>query len=440
MGSMRASPSREAVELKARLWAEIDGRRDELARLCADGLRVPAENPPGNTVAIADHYQAILDRSGLPVERFEPRPGIVSLVSTVPGRAARPRFVFNGHMDHFPSDEAALWSFPPYGGAVREGKILGRGASDMRGGLTASLFAFVLLHEHRVSLRGPVTLMLVGDEETGGAWGTGWLLEHRPELAGDACMIGEPESPDGVRIGEKGKCQFRLVAEGASRHGGLGTGDDVVIRIGAALQEARKIVELQDDPPADLVPVLDTMREYWRTEHDRGRQWLYRRPSMTAGLIRGGIKVNVVPRRCEVEIDCRLPFGITPEDIRQEVGSRLQAAGLGDVRFEYMPPVFTASYTSPDHGLVCLARANAAAATGHEPRLTITFAATDARYFRPRGVPTVIFGPRPNNMAALDEFITIDDLVAVTKVHLATALDVLVDDDEAPRRLRRESS
>jgi succinyl-diaminopimelate desuccinylase len=417
----------DPAAVKQELWAEIDRRRDELARLCAEGLKVPAENPPGDTRAIADHYTAVLQRAGLPVERFEPRPGHVSLVSTQPGREEGPRFVFNGHLDHFPADDPALWSFPPYGGRIEGGKILGRGVADMRGGLTASLFASLLLHERRLPLRGPLTLMMVADEEAGGAWGTGWLLDHRPELAGHACLIGEPESPDGVRIGEKGKCQFRLVAEGASRHGGLGTGDDVVVRIGAALQEARKIVELPDRPPAELLPVLETMAHYWRTEHDRGRQWLYRHPSMTAGLIRGGIKVNVVPRRCEVEIDCRLPFGITPEDIRKDVEGRLAAAGLSDVRFEPMPPLFTASYTSPADPLVRRVQANAAAATGREPRPTITFAATDARYFRPRGVPTVIFGPRPNNMAALDEFITIDDLVAVTKVHVGTAVDFLLD-------------
>ncbi len=415
------------TQLKRELWSEIERRRDELAQFCADGLKVPAENPPGDTRAIADHYSAVLGRAGLPVERFEPQSTKVSLVSTQSGRATRPRFVFNGHMDHFPADDPALWSFPPYGGRIEDGKILGRGVADMRGGLTASLFAYLLLHERRVPLRGPLTLMLVADEETGGAWGTGWLLENRAELAGDACMIGEPESPDGVRIGEKGKCQFRLVAEGASRHGGLGTGDDVVIRIGAALQEARQIVQLEDNPPVELLPVLETMARYWRTEHDRGRQWLYRRPSMTAGVIRGGIKVNIVPRRCEVEIDCRLPFGMTPEDIRRDVEGRLSAAGLHDVRFEPMPPLFTASYTSPTDPLVRLARANAALATGQEPQLTITFAATDARYFRPRGVPTVIFGPRPNNMAALDEFITVQDLVTVTKVHVGTALDFLLD-------------
>ena len=415
------------ASLKRELWAEIDRRREDLVGLCAGGLRLPAENPPGDTRAIADHYTAILERAGLPVERFEPRASNVSLVSTQPGRTARPRFVLNGHLDHFPADDHALWSFPPYEGRVEGDRILGRGVADMRGGLTASLFAYLLLHEHRVPLHGPLTLMMVADEEAGGAWGTGWILEQRPDLAGDACIIGEPEAPSGVRIGEKGKCQFRLVAEGASRHGGLGTGDDVVIRIGAALQEARRLVELPDNPPAELLPVLETMTHYWRTEHDRGRQWLYRHPSMTAGLIRGGIKVNVVPRRCEVEIDCRLPFGIAPDDIRREVEGRLAAAGLADVRFEPMRPWFTASYTSPADPLVRLVTANAAAATGEVPRLTITFAATDARYFRPRGVPTVIFGPRPNEMAAPDEFITVEDLVAVTKVHLATVLDVLVD-------------
>ena len=429
MTETRIPGSERARAVKRALWDDIDRRRGELARLCADGLMIPAENPPGDTRAIADHYTTILERAGLKVERFEPRPTNVSLAATLPGRAARPRFVFNGHLDHFPTDDLSLWSFPPYGGLVRDGRVLGRGASDMRGGLTASLFSLLLILEHRVPLRGPLTIMMVADEEAGGAWGTGWILEHRPELAGDACMIGEPESPKGLRVGEKGKCQFRLIAESESRHGGLGTGDDVVIRVGAALQEARHIVQMEDHPPDELLPILDTMSRYWKTDHDRGRQWLYRRPSMTAGVIRGGIKVNIVPRRCEAEIDCRLPFGVTPADIQREVEGRLAKAGLSDVRFEPMPPLFIASYTSPTAPLVALARANATTVTGHEPPLTITTSATDARYFRPRGVPTLIFGPTPHNMAAPDEYITMDDLVAVAKVHVGTAVDVLLDEE-----------
>lgn len=412
------------AEIKQRLWADIDKRRDELARLCADCLRIPAENPSGDTTAIANHYTTLLERAGLPVERFEPKPGIVSLVSTQKGKRDNPRFVLNGHLDHFPADDLSLWTFPPYEGIIRDGKIMGRGVSDMRGGLTASLFAYLLVHEHRVPLEGPLTLMMVGDEETGGAWGTGHILATRPELAGDGCMIGEPESPAGLRLMEKGKSQFKLIAEQPTRHGGIGTGDDVITRVGAALQEARTIIDMPDTSPADLIPILDAMKGYSRSEFDEGRQWLYRHPSMSAGVIRGGIKVNVVPRRCEVEVDCRLPFGITPEDIKAHVERRLAAAGLTDVRFEHMPPLFNASYTAPAHPLVAAARANATAAVGKEPQLTATFSATDARYFRPRGVPALIFGPKPHGLAAPDEYITVDDLVTVTKVHLATALDV----------------
>jgi succinyl-diaminopimelate desuccinylase len=415
------------AEVKQRLWAEVDRRREELAQLCADSLKIPAENPPGDTTAIASYYQDVLKHAELPVERFEPRAGNPILVSSLAGRERRPRFVFSGHMDHFPADDPSLWSFPPYGGEIRDGKILGRAAGDMRGGLTASLFSFLLIQESGISLRGPLTLQLVSDEETGGKWGTSWLLQNRPELAGDACIIGEPNGPDGITIGEKGRSQFRLVADAESYHGGLAAGDDVIIRIGAALQIVRRLVELEDDAPADLLPVLEARANDFRTDHERGRGWLLRRPSVAAGLIRGGIKVNVVPRHCEVEVDCRVPFGVSPQQVREFVERGLAEQGLRDIHFEFMPPVLDACYTSPNDPLVHRTRANAIAATGGAPRFTIEFGSTDARYFRPRGVPTVIYGPRSHNMAARDEFITIDDLVAVTKVHLATALDYLFD-------------
>ena len=96
----------------------------------------PRRTRPATRTTSPTTTRTLLGHAGLPVERFEPRHGRVSLVSTQPGREERPRFVFNGHLDHFPSDDAALWSFPPYGGEIRDGKILGRGVSDMRGGLT----------------------------------------------------------------------------------------------------------------------------------------------------------------------------------------------------------------------------------------------------------------------------------------------------------------
>jgi len=129
----------DLAAVKQHLWSEIERRRDELAQLCADGLKLPAENPPGDTRDIADYYATILGHANLPVERFEPRHGRVSLVSTQPGREERPRFVFNGHLDHFPSDDPTLWSFPPYGGEIRDGNMSGTAmlgaASDQNHGI-----------------------------------------------------------------------------------------------------------------------------------------------------------------------------------------------------------------------------------------------------------------------------------------------------------------
>ena len=153
---------------------------------------------------------------------------------------------------------------------------------------------------------------------------------------------------------------------------------------------------MPDNPPADLLPVLETMTRYWRTEHDRGRQWLYRRPSMAAGVIRGGIKVNVVPRRCEVEVDCRLPFGITPDDIRREVEGRLAAAGLRRVRFESMPPVFTPATRRPTHRWCAWPGPTPTAATGKRARSSRCDLRRDRRPLLPtaRG-PDIDLRPAP---------------------------------------------
>ena len=79
--------------------------------------------------------------------------------------------VLNGHLDQFPAGDPEAWSFDPYSGECRDGRILGRGVGDMKAGSVASLLSLVLLHELDVPIRGQLTLTLVGDEETGGAWG-----------------------------------------------------------------------------------------------------------------------------------------------------------------------------------------------------------------------------------------------------------------------------
>ena len=92
----------------------------------------------------------------------------------------------------------------PWGGEIADGKIYGRGVADMKAGTTASIFTYVYLHRLRDQLKGKLTLTAVSDEETFGPYGARYLMEHHPEVHGDALLNGEPSSPFSVRFGEKG--------------------------------------------------------------------------------------------------------------------------------------------------------------------------------------------------------------------------------------------
>ena len=111
--------------------------------------------------------------------------------------------MLNGHLDTFPIGEAR-WSHPPLGADLEDGRIYGRGACDMKAGVAALVLAFVSPAEFRDTWNGELVLTLVGDEETGGRWGTQYLLANVEEAMGDAMLNADTGSPRVVRVGEKG--------------------------------------------------------------------------------------------------------------------------------------------------------------------------------------------------------------------------------------------
>src|SRR5919198_1383500 len=158
--------------VKARLLDAMRSRRQELYELVASLIRIPSENPPGETTAIASFIRSYLEERGLAPRVYEPKPGVPNIVATL--GAGRPNLVLSGHLDEFPAGEG--WTVPPFAGSLSDGKIIGRGAGDMKAGLAVALFVVTLLREHGVDLPGRITLAFASDEETGGRWGTEWLL------------------------------------------------------------------------------------------------------------------------------------------------------------------------------------------------------------------------------------------------------------------------
>ena len=143
-------------------------------------IAAPSPNPPLATGVVAAVAAALL-RAQVPcveLSLHEPGEGVVNLVARVMGNGPGRRLVLNGHLDTYPVNEALPWTVDPLGGLVRDGRLYGRGAADMKGGIAASMTAFALLAAHRDLWRGEVVLALAGDEESMGQLGTKWLIDN----------------------------------------------------------------------------------------------------------------------------------------------------------------------------------------------------------------------------------------------------------------------
>jgi len=319
------------------------------------------------------------------------------------------------------------WSLPPFSGAVRDGKIFGRGASDMKGGTTALVFAYALLNRLGFRPTGRLSCLLVSDEEDGGENGLAWLLDTQPDLVGDAAIIGEPNSVDQVSIANKGIVVLRLVARGEAYHGGIGTGDNAITRLAAAVLAIRGLVDDDVEPPAAMAEVLATQRARDLTgadERHRGLGWLVTHPTLNVGTIEGGVRHNIAPHHAEAVVDIRTPLGMAPDQCVARVRELLDAAGCSNVevvphRFLFFPPHFT----SPIDPFPQLVSRNVAQVIGRPPVYILTFPSGDIRWFRFRGIPAVVYGTNPHNVGGVDEFITVEDLVTIAKVYTGSIID-----------------
>ena len=135
--------------LSARLEAEVEAQRAFLIEMTRKLVAVASPNPPGDVTEAAEVATDLLKLiDGVRIARYETAPGIVNLVAMIAGAGPGRRLIFNGHLDTFPIGEGQ-WTVPPLGGTLKDGRIYGRGVSDMKGGIAAALTALRILSRVR---------------------------------------------------------------------------------------------------------------------------------------------------------------------------------------------------------------------------------------------------------------------------------------------------
>jgi len=411
-------------DLREALLARLGQNRERLTAIAQALIRAPSPNPPGDTKAVArvalDLLRAV---PGAEVEEVTAQQPFVNLVARIRGNAKGRRLIFNGHLDTFPLGETLAWTHTPLSGVVAEGRLFGRGVSDMKGGIACSMLAFHLLAELRDAWRGELVVTLAGDEESMGPHGTKHLLDTIAHATGDAMICGDAGSSDVVRFGEKGLLWLEMNATGVPAHGAhVHRGVNAIDRLRRALDALDTLRSLPVNAPAPVKRAIEAAMPISETASGAGEAQVLGQVTVNLGTIAGGVSTNLIPASANATADIRLPVGVSTAAVEQRIGELMSS--IEGVSWRVLRR-FEPSWTDPDHEIVRLVAANAQSVIGRPVAVNMRVGASDARWYRMRGVPTVVYGLTPHNMGAADEHVLVDELHAIATVHALAAFDFL---------------
>jgi succinyl-diaminopimelate desuccinylase len=410
------------------LLERIEADRDRLVGFLQAFTRIDTANPPGDTRAGAAFIADFLDRAGLPCCRIAPQATMPNLVAatrfTRPGR----HLVLNGHIDVFPAGDRARWTHDPLSGAIVDGRLHGLGTVDMKCGTTASIFTYLYLSGLVDELSGTLTLTLVSDEETGGRWGSGYLVEHHADLVrGDCVLNGEPSSPHTIRFGEKAMFWLKLSIRTPGGHSAYPHVSKSANRIAAALvRDLESLEALVPAAPEKVARALagPGVRAGAERGLGAGAADILDRVTLNVGVMQGGVKVNMLPAACDIEADVRLPVGVDRADVRRVV-ERIVARYPEASWEEGASQRVNATWSDPEHPMVGHLQDNVQALLGFRPPAIISLGGTDCRFWRAAGTPAYVYGCSPSGMGAPNESVAIDEFLHVVRTHTLSAFDYL---------------
>lgn len=397
----------------------------ELISIARRLIQIPSENPPGDTTAVAHAVSSLLDTPDIEIKRFEPQKGVVNLVAIIRGAEPGPRVVLNGHLDTFTAGDPSEWSTDPFGGEIRDGRLYGRGSGDMKAGIAILVTVARELARQRGKMKGELVLTLVSDEETGGTWGTRWILANVPESRGDYLLNADAGHPRVVRYGEKGVMWLKLTSQGKACHGAhVHLGVNAIELLSAALNDLLTLRQLPTRLPSNVLEAMKKAREVSEQEGGVGEFENLRDITVNVGSFHAGHVPNIVPGHAEATVDIRFPSGFSGEEMKRLITERLAAHPA--VQWEVIPGSETEpAHTSPDHRLVQCFLKYAREKVSPEAVANMRVGLTDARLFRHAGMPAVVYGPTAFNMGGVDEHVLISQVEAVYQVQLAVAKELL---------------
>jgi acetylornithine deacetylase/succinyl-diaminopimelate desuccinylase-like protein len=335
--------------------SEIGQAAVEAQELLARLIRFNTVNPPGNERAAQEYLADHLQQAGFECELLGAEPGRPNLLARLrpaggppPGEPASggPTLCFLGHVDTVLADPAE-WTHDPWSGDVVDGYLWGRGSLDMKSQVAAEIAAAAsLARSGWRPASGELLIAAVVDEETGGSLGAEWITRTHPEKVRCDLLVNEGGGGSfeyagrrcyGVCCAEKGVFRFTVTTDGVAGHASMpGMGENALLKMGPVLERlaARQpAYELTDEPRALLRGIGedpdDPSSSIERLREADARLATMIEPMLgvtfTPTRIRASEKINVIPSRAELKVDCRVPPGLGEQQVRRGIAEVLGA-------------------------------------------------------------------------------------------------------------------
>ena len=395
--------------------------RDEAVARLQELIRIDTSNPPGNETKLAEYLKALLDKEGIESEILAAEPSRGNLVARIRGNGTKKPLLLLGHADVV-GVQREQWTVEPFEPTIKDGFVYGRGALDDKGGVTAMLQAFLLLHRQRLPLDRDVIFLAEADEEAGGRFGINFLIEkHWPKIEAEFALNEGADAYErngkieyvGVATSEKLVRGVKLVARGTSGHGSMPRVDNAVVRLAAAVaklgnyQPPMRLNETTRtffqrlatiSPPEEAFlyarledPVVGPMaQEVLRRTNPLYNSML--RTSIAPTIFQAGSRFNVIPAQAEATLDIRMLPDEDMEAFRAELRRMIDDPAVEIVPLEELFPAAPPS-TLNSEMFRALEKAQAEVFPGAVTLPMMLTGATDSAPLRAKGVQAYGIGP-----------------------------------------------
>jgi succinyl-diaminopimelate desuccinylase len=319
---------------------------------------------------------------------------------------AKPLFTFLGHTDVVPPGPLEAWLSPPFVPTIRDGKLYGRGAADMKGGIACFLIAverFIAKHPNH---QGSIAVMLTSDEEgiaTNGVVKVMEVLEQRHEKI-DWCLVGEPSSDkkigDVIRVGRRGSLCAKLTVIGIQGHVAY--------------------PELADNPIHSFAPALKELtEEVW----DQGNLFFPPTSLQVSNINSGTGAENIIPGSAEVQFNLRFCTELSEATIKQRTSAILDKYNF---TYEIQWRLSGNPFLTEKGALIDATHAAIKTVMGFDTLDDTGGGTSDGRFIAPTGAQVIELGPLNESIHKINENVGIDDLEILTAIYEQIMVNLLV--------------